>query len=530
MTRSTEEYMAYQRELFKSFTEVNNTKTYDPREEEPWQVPEGFDYQIFFVDGIRVEKLIPQQKKVDTVVFHIHGGKYGLVLDNDYRNICPVYSNVAGGAEVVSVDYRTAKPYTHTTALEDCVKVYTWLLEEGYSSQNIIFIGDSVGATLTLITALYLKDHDLQLPKGIVAMSPWGNLGYKTESRVENIDKDLILDNNALDLAGVEIIAPTLEESTKAWAEIQNFINDISNRPIDEKRFCQEQQKFAYKASIKVFDEAPQGVFIKDSTWQVPEGYKLEKIEVEGVMVEHLVPLEKTTDRVIYQLHGGGYVVPFIDTYRDVAVYYSKMAGGAEVFTIDYRTAPTDVFPAAMEDAIKVYKWLLDQGYDNKNIVFAGDSAGGNLVLVTALGLKDQNIPLPNGIIAISPWSRIGIEADSFSTNITRDSLLGIGGTVISKAAANPEYFFEMDFKKPYISPYYGDFKGYPNLLIQIGSFEILLDDAVKTGENARAAGANVTISVYEKMSHVFQLLLPNSPEGRIAWKEMSDFVDSIFN
>ena len=105
------------------------------------------------------------------------------------------------------------------------------------------------------------------------------------------------------------------------------------------------------------------------------------------------MPKEKGTNNIIFQIHGGGYIVALCDPYRDTAVKYSEMVGGAEVFSLDYRVAPTNRYPAALEDAVTVYKWILEQGYDSNNIIITGDSAGGNLALATTLYLKDHNIP-----------------------------------------------------------------------------------------------------------------------------------------
>lgn len=294
-----------------------------------------------------------------------------------------------------------------------------------------------------------------------------------------------------------------------------------------EKQFY-EEQKALYVPVIEMLDALPIGVRVQ-SNWQAPEGYTVEKFEVEGIPVEHLIPAKKTTDRVIYQVHGGGYVIALIDPYREGAIAYSQMAGGAEVFSIDYRVAPKDTYPAALEDSVKVYKWLLEQGYDNENMVIIGDSAGGNLALVTALYLKDHSMPLPNGVIAISPWGRLSDEAESYKTNEYKDCVLGAEGIAIGQQVHHPDYLGTHDYKEPYISPVYADYEGFPNVLIQMGSHEVLLDDATEIAEKAKEDGVNVKFTVYPGMSHDFQLFMPSLPESQEAWGEMSAFVESIF-
>lgn len=294
-----------------------------------------------------------------------------------------------------------------------------------------------------------------------------------------------------------------------------------------EQSFIEAQRRMC-KPIIEQLDQIPLGHSIP-SDWKVPQGYMLEKTELEGIPVERLMPKEKLTDVVILQMHGGGYVWPYVDGYRDIAVKYSKMIGDGEVFSLDYRVAPTHTYPAALEDTLKIYKWLLEQGYDNEKIIFAGDSAGGNLALVTTLYLKDNDMPLPKGVIAISPWSRISLEAKSITTNLEKDSILGKYGFKIVEQAVNPAYFPDSDREAPYISPVNGNFKGFPNLLIQSGGFEILLDDAVEVGKRAKAAGVNVIQTIYERMSHDFQIFLPELEESKRAWEEMAQFVRDIF-
>lgn len=295
-----------------------------------------------------------------------------------------------------------------------------------------------------------------------------------------------------------------------------------------EEEFIKQQRKLCAPIVARL-DQVPLGKRIP-SDWKAPEGYALEKTEVESIPVERLIPTVKNTDTVILQAHGGGYVWGYLDQYRECAVRYSKMAGDAEVISFDYRIAPKETYPAALEDTVKVYKWLLEQGYNPEKIVIVGDSAGGNLVLVTTLYLKDHQIPLPKGVIAISPWSKIGIESDSITRNFEKDSLLGKYGFKIVSQAANPDYFVGSDWTEPYVSPVYGDYKGFPNLLIQLGSYEVLLDDALDVAQKAKAAGVNVRQTTYEGMSHDFQLFLPELEESKAAWEEMSQFVKQIMS
>ena len=145
-----------------------------------------------------------------------------------------------------------------------------------------------------------------------------------------------------------------------------------------------------------------------EPAWRCPAGFLYELIETENFIMEYLRPQSVVTGRVILQLHGGGYIGPMKNIYRRFAVKYSKLSYGADVLTIDYRVAPENPFPAAVEDAVYAYKWLLDEkNYKPDQIVVAGDSAGGGLALALCMYAKDHGLPLP-GKLHDNPACRIG--------------------------------------------------------------------------------------------------------------------------
>lgn len=288
-----------------------------------------------------------------------------------------------------------------------------------------------------------------------------------------------------------------------------------------------EEQKEELKPIIEFLDATPCGERIA-SSWEPPEGYRMEKLRVGNVPVERLIP-DNSNGKLVYQFHGGGYVLALSDMYREIAIMLSKLAEGAEVINIDYRIAPTYQAPAALEDAVEVYQWLQKQGYKAEDILFVGDSAGGHLELATALYLKDNSIPLPKGIIAMSPLTCPEAIYPSIKQNYDKDLFLGKQGLAIRAEVTQPRYFKGTDLKNPYNSPVYGDFTGFPSLLIQNGSYEVLRDDSVMLAEAAKKAGVDVTISTYEGMSHVFQLVLPKEEASQQAWLEMGNFVNKIF-
>ena len=225
---------------------------------------------------------------------------------------------------------------------------------------------------------------------------------------------------------------------------------------------------------------------------------------------------------VILQLHGGGYIGKMKNAYRDFAVLYAKMPGERAVLSVDYRVAPEDPYPAALEDAYAAYQWLLEMGCKGSQIIVAGDSAGGGLALALSLYLKDKGEPLPKKLVLMSPWTDLAATGDSYETNFEKDPLFG--NTTDSMIYSNA-YYGENDPKMPYISPLYGDYEGLPPMLFQVGGAEMLLSDSARVAKKAKAAGCEVKLTIYDGMFHVFQLGMKKMKESREAWKEIEGFV-----
>ncbi len=261
-------------------------------------------------------------------------------------------------------------------------------------------------------------------------------------------------------------------------------------------------------------------------SWKVPEGYRNEMIPLSKSRAYLLTRDSGNHEKVIFQLHGGGYVGVFQNVYNDRALRYSASYEAADVFSLDYRTAPQHLFPAALEDAIEGYQWLLDHGYKAENIVFCGDSAGGGLALATALYLRDQALPLPKMLILASPWTDLSAEGASYSTHLTKDAIFGYPSADMAPRYPVPIlYAGDHDLHDPYLSPAYGDYTSMPPMLIQTGSDEILLSDSRTVAEKAKAAGVDVKLIEYEGMYHCFYIATPFIREGKQAWAEIETFI-----
>ncbi len=261
--------------------------------------------------------------------------------------------------------------------------------------------------------------------------------------------------------------------------------------------------------------------------WICPADYKYEIVDMQGFRMEYLRPIQTFTRRVVLQLHGGGYIGPMKNIYRDFAVQYSARSLGGDVLTVDYRVAPQYPYPAALEDAIAAYCWLLEERrYEPNQIVIAGDSAGGGLALALSLYLRDHGIPMPAGVAVMSPWTDLTCSGESYETNYTKDPQFG---NTKDSMLYNSAYIGDGDPTDPYMSPVFGSYEKFPPVLLQVGGDEVLLSDTLEVADKLRKAGGKLRLSVYDGMFHVFQMALKLIPESREAWDEVGMFLELVY-
>lgn len=259
---------------------------------------------------------------------------------------------------------------------------------------------------------------------------------------------------------------------------------------------------------------------------EVSKNITVEKINMEGIQAEWLIPFSSSTrsEKVILYLHGGGYVTGSIEDHRMMCGLLAN-ATGTKVLIPEYRLAPEHPFPAALDDALKVYQWLLDQGYSSANMIIAGDSAGGGLSVATVLALKEKSGSLPAAVVCLSPWADLALTGQSHTTKAKAEAILN--KDVLHEWALC--YTDESNLTNPLVSPIHGDFHGFPPLLIQVGSEEILLDDSILLAEKARSAGVDVTLKIWDGMWHVWQALGDLIPENKKTFEEIGQFVQRQF-
>lgn len=260
--------------------------------------------------------------------------------------------------------------------------------------------------------------------------------------------------------------------------------------------------------------------------WKEPEGYSLTTITMENFSMRLLSSkVNPSTKQVFLLLHGGGYVGAIRNVYYSFGVLLNELSGNCNILIPDYRVAPEHPYPAALEDALTAYQWLLGRGYFGEQIILCGDSAGGGLAMALTHYLRDHEMPIPGGIIAMSPWTDLTASGESYTTNYENDILFG--KTRDSLIYNNP-YYEGHDPMDYYISPKFGDFRGFPPMLIQVASTEMLLSDSVDVAAKARSQSVKVRLSIYEGLFHVFQTCLLSMPESKKAWVEIGKFIEIL--
>jgi epsilon-lactone hydrolase len=238
----------------------------------------------------------------------------------------------------------------------------------------------------------------------------------------------------------------------------------------------------------------------------------VEKLSAGGVPAEWTTTPGADRASAVLFLHGGGYVIGSLDSHRHVAAEIGR-ASGARTLAIDYRMAPEHPFPAAVQDALAAYRFLLDSGIRPGRICIAGDSAGGGLVVAAMLAIRGAELPQPACGWCISPWVDLACTGASMLDNATRDPTVQKPG-VLEFAGI---YLAGADPRLPLASPIHGDLRGLPPLLIQVGSVETLLDDALSLARIAGLADVSVDLQIWPEMIHVWHLYHPQLTAGRNA-------------
>ncbi|MEO4150160.1 alpha/beta hydrolase [Acinetobacter pittii] len=249
-----------------------------------------------------------------------------------------------------------------------------------------------------------------------------------------------------------------------------------------------------------------------------PRGYKTKKQTIAQVPTVHIQPKTTQSGLGILYLHGGGYVVGSSKSHTKLAAQIGH-AAQAQVWLPEYRLAPEHPSPAAIEDAVAVYKALLAQGQDPKKLVIAGDSAGGGLSLSTAIAIRDAGLPLPAALVLLSPWVDLSLSGNTMKA---QDAMLSENW--LAWCAKN--YCGQKSATDATCSPLYADLTGLPPVLIHVGTEEVLLDDAKRLAGQTEKYGIPTNLRVYDRVGHVFQFHAGILNESNDSIERIRQFID----
>jgi len=311
------------------------------------------------------------------------------------------------------------------------------------------------------------------------------------------------------------IVPDTVSDSwKKSWPLLMKYITK-SNGP-----FPKPDDYTGWEASYAANEKRVRPLMAGSAKlWRV----ETREATLGGVPVLRIVPSNWHDDgRVLIHVHGGGFTSGSVYSSLGMSTQVAAETG-LQVISVDYTVAPRGRWQQVTDQVIAVYKAVLAEGVAPQSVAMIGDSAGGSIVAGTTLKLRDLGLPMPAAVILWSPWADVSGAGDTYRTLADAEPML----TIPSLNASALAYADVADQKHPYVSPVYGDFsKGYPPTLIQGGTREVFLSNCVRLYQAIKAGGGDATLDLYEGMIHVFQSILPTSPESKSALRTVRAFVD----
>ena len=272
------------------------------------------------------------------------------------------------------------------------------------------------------------------------------------------------------------------------------------------------------------------------SILKVSRGIQIQPLILNGISAEKLshksntLSTQSSSSFTLLYFHGGAYIGGSCDTHRALVSFLCKKLN-VPAYIVNYRLAPEHPYPAALEDALIAYKWLLDkQSLTPDKIIIAGDSAGGGLALALLHRIRNLNLPLPKAAICFSPWTDLTLSNETITSKVLEDPMLSksllVNGSRMYVGQNNPS--------NPEISPLFADLSGFPPIFLQVGTREMLLDDSLQLAKLLKNAGSTVVLDVWEELFHVFLVMATMPfigkfiPECRRAIKNLKEFIDKL--
>lgn len=299
-------------------------------------------------------------------------------------------------------------------------------------------------------------------------------------------------------------ITPTVQERIDAWNAASSSFGPLLMGQAGD--WAAEREKY-----VNVLAQHPS-----------PNGVSISHIDMAGIAATVVTPEVVEDHRVLLYIHGGGYIAGSPAAYHGLAGHYAKLLK-AVVYMPDYRLAPEYPFPAAIDDTLASYIWLLDQGHDPKSITFSGDSAGGAMVVTVMVAARNAGLALPAAGVAISPWANLEHSGSSMMTRDGIDPTVSVAGlNLMAKAFLNGALK-----NNPDASPVFADVRDLPPIMIQIGESEVMLSDAMRLAAHLAENRVRVSLEVWPGMFHVWHMFAAILPEGMKALEAAVAFLES---
>lgn len=284
-------------------------------------------------------------------------------------------------------------------------------------------------------------------------------------------------------------------------------------------RFSRIARPRGLEANIDIAELRRQYDYLTGRFGPVPGDAVFESAQVGPVKGEWVRVEGADPSRLILYFHGGGFVAGSPESHRPLVARLCQ-AAQASAFSLAYRLAPEFAFPAGLRDAIDAYRHLIQKGIAASSIVLAGDQSGGGLAFACALAIRNAGLPMPAGIVALSPWADLSLSGWSMLQNAKNDAAMSWDLLFVSAR----HYLKKQNPTDPYASPIFAPFRDFPPIMVHAGSEEILRDDASRIGDRAAEANVAVSVEIYDGMQHVFQAN-PYVPEARVSLNRLGQFI-----
>ncbi len=307
---------------------------------------------------------------------------------------------------------------------------------------------------------------------------------------------------------------------------LKKYVKDVQP-PVEGRSYIEARKMMNQEGYENEDISFPSRVLQKLIFNQSRSKIRSEEIYLNNIRTLHFSSDNFNNEKCILYFHGGGYVAGSPETHKNMLSKLAKLSS-IQIFAIDYSLSPENTFPQAIVDAIISYDALLEQGFSNHNIFFGGDSAGGNLALVSTLKLQEQNKKLPSKLFLFSPWTDLTGEGRSIKENSKSDPYLSYDNwlnTSLSMQKTVKEWYApNQDYKNPFISPVFARYINFPKTLIQVSDIEILFSDSQDVAYAIKEGGNEVILSIYKNLPHVWQIF-GFLPEAKNAIREVSEFL-----